>query len=1028
MPVLKRSLIAILAIILVIALAAVAFMWRVQDSPASLSIARPMIERELNRFFPQANIALEDMSAFWDRDAAHISLEMKALELKGEGQAFDHLLIEKLVVTLGAQPLLRAEVKPVSVQVMDAELRLKPGKAAAGSFDYQTIRKEIVDVLAGVFQTPELSDFNRISLNRVNVLHPDIAAPIIVQDAHMNITDALMEGHMAGHIGSEGDEVEFATDWLGEQNGRTQLNLEFSSASLNTVLSTFEVEDFAQLYDGRVDARLEIELGTNPDDDQLLMNFELGSGNAFYPTIYDTPKAFNGLNARLRYKPASDQLHAENIALRFSDVIFNMEAKVSGLGPTPSVDLTGKMAGLDTDILKAYWPVSIGKGAYVWINENIETGQLPDADLSFVVTPGMWASELPADALQFKFGIAGLTAHYNRPMPPLTDAYGTGLLSLDDLVLDIEKGSLAGLDVDPSIVTIGPFASRPQVADVQLNFSGGVQNILLVVDSEPLGYISEFGLDPLQVSGFARAHLSLSIPLLKDLKIEEVAFEGTVDGEDLVLNNIINGYPIENGVAQFTVDPNGLRTVGTAQYQGLAGSIDWYEDFTGTLPHPTKARLDLRLSHEQLEEFGIDPENRFAGYVDTRIDIIGSSAEIAEGQIHADLSQAFLKDPVLGWAKPMGVPAQLKAQLRSMNGKFSLLDAVLEGAGLNAKFDFSADEQGVVLSAETVTYGDNDFSLVAQQDGSAWNILIEGESLDVRPFLKTIYAPSEPDVVDAEPTPWPDLYGTAQLNKLFMANDVFLENTQGTIEVVEDHFTNLEVDGKLNGEAVFHLSLKEEEADVRQLILTSENAGLASKGLDLFTQASGGDLSIQAEIRGRQANMEIDGLGTMKDFRLTEAPVLARILSAASLTGVADLARDGRINFKNVDVPFTLRNGVFDIDKASANGPAIGLTMNGQFVKTLAEANLNGVIVPAYGLNSIINKVPIVGGIITGGKNEGIIAINYAIRGPLTDPELSVNPASMLAPGIFRRIFRGGKPTVDVPELDEEAEAATPFQ
>lgn len=1023
MPGIKRALIIFLIIVLVLLLGMGALLWRVQNSPTSFMIARPLLEGQLAKALPQADIVFEDLKAHWNRDGHTVDLELHAFQLRDKGQDTS---AERAVLSVDAQSLLKGEVRPVAVDIDDVRIFLKPGEGG-GAFSYSDLRNKFKAALNVVFQDPQLAALSQISLSNVT-LSQEQAPAVFVEEGVFDFRDGQLNGQFDGALRAEASEVTFSAALQGGYESTARFSIDAQSESLNTLLELFEDDQLANTYDGSVSVNINAEIAELEEDDLLRLNINIGEGQAHYPGIYDEPTSFQALDARLTYHPALEAARVENFALRFSNVLFELNGDIEAIGANPDVNVKGRMTGLNVDSLKTYWPRSLGTGAYIWVRDNIDKGELPDAELSFVATPEMWAEGLPAEALRFKFGIVDLTAHYNRPMPPLVNAQGYGVLSLDDLVLQIGEGTLAGLGVEASTVTIGPFSSRPQIADVALNFSGDVQKILLVLDSEPLGYISEFGLDPLQVSGAAQAELSLSIPLLKDLKIEEVVFDGKVKGRDLVLADLINGQSLENGVADFTVNGDGLRTVGSVDYQGIRAAVDWFEDFREEVEHPTQATIKVTLNHEQLEQLGFDPDNRFMGEITTTLDVIGSGAEIAKGHVRSDLSQAYLKDPLLGWEKPIGVPAQFKSELRAMNGKFSLIDAVLDGAGLMAEFDFSADESGVVLSAESISHGASDFSLVAQQDGEVWNLFIEGKSLDVGAVLESIYEPVDPGAEAAEPTPWPDLHGSVQLEKLVMANDVFLQNTTGSILVVEDHFTNLEVDGLLNDEAAFHLSLKEEEPEVRHLQLTSANAGLAAKGLDLFTQGSGGDLRVEAEIRGRQSNMEIDGLGEMTDFRLNEAPVLARILSTASLTGIADLARDGRINFKNVRVPFTLRNGVFDIDKAAANGPAIGLTLNGQFVQSLAEANLNGVVVPAYGFNSIINKVPLVGGLITGGKNEGILAINYSIKGPLTDPELNVNPASMLAPGILRRIFRGGKPTVSVPDIGAEAETPTPPQ
>ena len=86
--------------------------------------------------------------------------------------------------------------------------------------------------------------------------------------------------------------------------------------------------------------------------------------------------------------------------------------------------------------------------------------------------------------------------------------------------------------------------------------------------------------------------------------------------------------------------------------------------------------------------------------------------------------------------------------------------------------------------------------------------------------------------------------------------------------------------------------------------------------------------------------------------------------------------------------------------------------------------DFGGTVVPAYGINSLISRVPLVGRVLTGRKGEGIFGFSYRVGGPSDDLSVLVNPLSILTPGIFRRIFEigiGELPDVEVTtdDLDE---------
>ena len=51
--------------------------------------------------------------------------------------------------------------------------------------------------------------------------------------------------------------------------------------------------------------------------------------------------------------------------------------------------------------------------------------------------------------------------------------------------------------------------------------------------------------------------------------------------------------------------------------------------------------------------------------------------------------------------------------------------------------------------------------------------------------------------------------------------------------------------------------------------------------------------------------------------------------------------------------------------------PAMGATLEGQFDYQHDDVRLRGTFIPAYALNNFLARVPLIGDILGGGKNEG---------------------------------------------------------
>ena len=100
------------------------------------------------------------------------------------------------------------------------------------------------------------------------------------------------------------------------------------------------------------------------------------------------------------------------------------------------------------------------------------------------------------------------------------------------------------------------------------------------------------------------------------------------------------------------------------------------------------------------------------------------------------------------------------------------------------------------------------------------------------------------------------------------------------------------------------------------------------------------------------------------------------------------------------------------------SGGAIGVTANGVVQLNQDRLDLQGTIVPAYALNSILGNIPVIGSLLLGGEGQGLFAANYQATGSAADPQIRVNPLSALTPGFLRRLFQ---PNFGIPPTVQES-------
>ena len=220
--------------------------------------------------------------------------------------------------------------------------------------------------------------------------------------------------------------------------------------------------------------------------------------------------------------------------------------------------------------------------------------------------------------------------------------------------------------------------------------------------------------------------------------------------------------------------------------------------------------------------------------------------------------------------------------------------------------------------------------------------------------------------------------------------------------------------------------------DSRHLKLQTADAGRLIRALTGFRSIIGGELNLAADLspmpaQGQSTSSDTTFDGTLKieKFKLVNQPFVARLLAAGSFTGVDDLLRGEGITFTKLEQVFQGRGDVITLTNGRAAGPAIGFTTQGLINRGTDRIDLNGTIVPLYGLNSVFDGVPLLGDILTSNEGEGIFGVTYGISGPVDELKVAVNPISMLAPGFLRKIFQmGPTPQAAAPMPSPQAKPA----
>ena len=75
-------------------------------------------------------------------------------------------------------------------------------------------------------------------------------------------------------------------------------------------------------------------------------------------------------------------------------------------------------------------------------------------------------------------------------------------------------------------------------------------------------------------------------------------------------------------------------------------------------------------------------------------------------------------------------------------------------------------------------------------------------------------------------------------------------------------------------------------------------------------------------------------------------------------------------------------------------GTSLGITFVGDIISN--KLNLTGSIVPAYAVNSLPGRIPIIGNLFKDTQHGGLMGVNYSATGSISNPKYSHTSWSLI--------------------------------
>ncbi len=986
-------LLALVAFMLVLALV---FVWRLSSSPLDLEFARSGVERALSNRSADHIVTIDQLILHWPDRKGPLLLGVRGGEVSttdgvsivdvdevGIGLSLPHLLIGQIVPT--SLVLHRPNISVVvdASGVLNVGLGNSRAEAAYITETQQSLLEKIVGYVGTPYRNNDdspLAALERFEIrgavldvedqfNRLNWLVPRF-------DLILQTQESALVGRLGVHV-QEGGElpdltVGFEVPWQAET---ANFSVGLNDFPLSYVADKIEDRDFQFLNEVVLSLS-----GTGVlDSDLNPTRFSVERGGfelAAVPFMFDgaVERDASGYDARL--------------SLRAARVDQN------------------KFVKLLPDFLS-------DEGVYEWLTRKISGGYFSnltaDAEVRLESSEQGWGADLVA--LRSGFDYRDSTIAYKDGLLPITQAEGSGWFDYISEILhvDLKSGEVGALKARNGKVELAHIVEGGKgVADVNLSLFGALSDVFMFLEREPIGF--NHGYDLARVQGMADLNVNVGLPVTRDVTMDDVRLQVRGHVDDAVLPDVLQGEDLRAAQVDVVVDGNDVVVDGDGVFVNNTTRFE-YNGFLSSVgkPYEEKIKVSSVMDQKMRDIFDLDLSSFLDGAFNVDAVYTKYSDKRQVLDVNADLKAARLFVDALAYEKAVGDSGRMRLQVNFEDGDVSSItqlsaqagDLKLSGGALDfevraGKVELVGGRADEIIIGKTV--GVLEFEVM---DDGAYKLSPSFSMLDLRPILAG--GRQDKDLEDSEPL------------MLVISADTILTHGESSVRGgkiyadidSEGRFNQLELDALTSNGSDIYLRYKPDDEGDRVFRFEADDAGQTLEAFGLYDKIKGGKILIYADPMRGAEDRNLGGVAEISNFEVVGAPTLAKLLGLMSLDGLANGLSNTGLQFSRLESKFDWlyrpQGSLLVLEDGRTSGAAVGLTFDGVVDQAVGTIDLSGTLVPVSDVNNVIRSIPVLGDILTGGS--GVFAATYSVKGKTDDPKVSVNPLSVLAPGILRRIL-----------------------
>jgi hypothetical protein len=1032
-----------------LAIAIGAAAWRLSTGPVALEALSPYIEQALTPASGEFRVRVDQTILTWggwQRPVVVHAVGLRAIRPDGDLIA----RVPRATIRFSTRALLRGKIAPTSLEIRRPSLIAERTKDGRFTFGLGGTAKGKSGSQAGAVPMPRaiidglLADRRQGSLSYLTSVRI-VAAKMVIFDRHLALAWQAPVANLEFSRGPAGIRInaDMTVAIRGQQiqlrgagvYAKASRTAEVSVAFFGLKPSLFAQRDgdktgrsgLNHLSALRIALNGRVSFALRRGGRLTRMGFELEGtdGQIVLPKPHQRSLIVKRLSLRGRVGIAFSRITVDALTVDFGGPVLQADGKIENLDGRAKLRVSAAIRNVMVDDLSAYWPAGVAKGGRRWVLANVSDGVVPEAR-AIVEAEFGGGKEPTFKNVRGAFLYGGLTVKYLKGLPPVREVTGSGIFTEDRIDFRVASAKLEGLTVyDTTLRLVGMTNDDPrqQRAAIDGVLRGRLVEVLKIVDSEPLRYATKIGVTPSSATGDAVVRLQFEFPLLDALTLEEVNIKSQAELRNFTWRGGLYGLNLRRGTLRLDIDKNQMVAKGQVNLGKKSARVSWIEQF-GDNPEFRRRIIIEGLADEEIRRtFGLVVAPFVQGPLKVRVQLTKRSISALERvDARFDLTGADMSVPFLGWNKPAGTPGTAAISVTVAKGRVVAVNALsFEAAGLKASGSATMTKDGKrldVLTLKRVVLGRSDVALrVTGRKSGGYIIQISGRSVDGERFFN-----GELNTKPGRPKgPRPDLALQFAVDRIYFGKSNYLSNVRGQAARIGGLWTVVHFDGLVppSGRPLRVRFAK--RGPGRALSIYSTDAGGTLRAFGIMDNVVGGTLRVRGAIVDNKKE-PFEGRITIKNYRLIKAPILRQITSQGSLKATAGaLAKPRGVLFREFVAPFTYRHprGRLRVKNGRAISANLGVTFEGALDLRAQRLEIDGTVVPAYSLNSVLGKVPLVGQLLVGGKHGGVFAAAYTAEGPLRKPTLKVHALSVLTPAFLRGLWR--KFHDDAPSKSAEA-------